>query len=88
MSKFNNQNLNTYPGQTLSPCKGCGDRVLGCHSSCGKYKDWVQDEKQKYEEHRKKKALDREIDEYVVNHYMAVQKEKDRKGRIARGGVR
>lgn len=20
-----------------SPCKGCPDRVLGCHSECGKY---------------------------------------------------
>ena len=21
----------------LSPCKGCGDRVVGCHTSCKKY---------------------------------------------------
>lgn len=23
-----------------SPCFGCGDRVLGCHSSCEKYQDF------------------------------------------------
>lgn len=22
------------------PCKGCGDREIGCHSGCEKYKAW------------------------------------------------
>lgn len=22
----------------MSPCKGCGDREIGCHSKCEKYK--------------------------------------------------
>lgn len=88
MSNFNNKNLNDYPGMTLSPCKDCGDRVLGCHSSCDKYSVWVKEEKQKCEEFRKKKALAKEIDGYVIRHYEAVKKEQDRKGRIARGGIR
>lgn len=24
-----------------SPCKGCTDRILHCHSSCDKYKDYL-----------------------------------------------
>ena len=23
-----------------NPCKGCGDRQVGCHSSCSKYSEW------------------------------------------------
>ena len=23
-----------------NPCKECGDRHVGCHSSCSKYKEW------------------------------------------------
>lgn len=32
-----------------APCHGCGDRFAGCHSKCGKYKDW-KDEFQKKKE--------------------------------------
>ena len=28
-----------------SPCKECADRLAGCHSTCGKYADWVEEEK-------------------------------------------
>lgn len=24
----------------VTPCKGCEDRYIGCHSSCFKYDDW------------------------------------------------
>lgn len=26
-----------------SPCKGCKDRILHCHSSCGKYSRYLSD---------------------------------------------
>ena len=25
---------------TISPCKGCEDRVVGCHGGCERYKDF------------------------------------------------
>lgn len=24
----------------MSPCKGCKDRIVGCHSNCKKYIEW------------------------------------------------
>lgn len=24
----------------MAPCKDCGDRFLGCHDKCDKYKEW------------------------------------------------
>lgn len=27
---------------TDSPCKGCEEREVGCHSSCERYKDWQE----------------------------------------------
>lgn len=26
--------------QILPPCKGCEDRCIGCHSTCGDYKEY------------------------------------------------
>lgn len=39
------------------PCQGCGDRDVGCHSECEKYKVWRKkmDEKQ-IAEYQKKQA--------------------------------
>ena len=25
----------------LTPCLGCEERNMGCHSECGRYKDWL-----------------------------------------------
>ena len=44
----------------ISPCKGCADRIAGCHSECLKYKEWRADYderkavilKNKHEAHR------------------------------------
>ena len=30
-----------------APCKDCGDRVIGCHSTCDKYKQF-SDERKEY----------------------------------------
>lgn len=32
-----------------APCKNCGDRVVGCHEGCQRYKEFVE-EKHKNEE--------------------------------------
>lgn len=24
----------------VAPCKGCQERIVGCHSNCEKYKQW------------------------------------------------
>lgn len=32
-----------------APCKNCGDRVVGCHEGCQRYKEFVE-EKRKNEE--------------------------------------
>lgn len=26
----------------ISPCKGCTDRVIGCHGKCKEYIEWVE----------------------------------------------
>lgn len=36
----------------MSPCKGCTDRCIGCHSTCGDYAIY----KQKLEENRAKQS--------------------------------
>lgn len=38
------------------PCKGCTDRVLGCHDKCEKYKESL----------KKYRALDRDRDKIYV----------------------
>ena len=45
-----------------APCKDCGDRVIGCHSTCDKYKQF-SDERKEYV--RKVKACKRKEREYM-----------------------
>ena len=45
-----------------APCKDCGDRVIGCHSTCDKYKQFA-DERKEYV--RKVKACKRKEREYM-----------------------
>ena len=45
-----------------APCKDCGDLVIGCHSTCGKYKQFA-DERKEYV--RKVKACKRKEREYM-----------------------
>ena len=28
----------------MSPCKDCRERVIACHDSCQKYKDWSDEQ--------------------------------------------
>jgi hypothetical protein len=36
------------------PCINCQERIIGCHSSCQKYKDWSAEERRLKEEYKKK----------------------------------
>ena len=37
----------------LTPCKDCGDRMVGCHSTCPKYGEfYIQNEKRKERMHQ------------------------------------
>lgn len=53
-----------------APCKDCGDRQLGCHSICQKYKDWKVNQK------RMKRAdeTQRFNDIYFTHHYQQLNK--------------
>ena len=44
-----------------APCKDCPDRVLGCHSSCDKYKAF-REERDRELEQRKLQAMGRTLD--------------------------
>lgn len=55
------------------PCKACPDRVLGCHSTCQKYKDAKVVHKQKFDEINRQKAR---IDD--INDYQFKTKEKNK----------
>lgn len=41
------------------PCKDCQERMVGCHSSCQKYKNWSAENSRIREEEIKKKNLSR-----------------------------
>lgn len=68
--------INLYPNQTISPCRDCNDRTVGCHSNCDRYNEWLREERQKNEEYRKQKSLSREIDSYTIHHAEVVRKEQ------------
>ena len=51
-----------------APCKDCADRDLGCHSTCGPYKEY----KEMYQ--RGVEAMKRERD--AVNNYVSFQIER------------
>lgn len=45
---------------TECPCKNCGDRFIGCHGKCEKYKAW----RAEYDEINKKRNLDILLDRH------------------------
>lgn len=63
-----------------SPCKGCSERVLNCHSRCDKYKAY----KQKLEENRAKVNAETEIMQFNRDVKQRIVKETIRKSK--RGG--
>lgn len=62
-----------------SPCKGCSERVLNCHSRCDKYKAY----KRKLEENRAKVNAETEIMQFnrdVKQRIASLATRKSRRG--------
>ena len=59
----------------LPPCKGCEDRVIGCHSVCDKYITWKAE----------RDELKKELTKIAMQEQEQNDIEKSRKKRIATG---
>lgn len=59
----------------LSPCKGCEDRVVGCHSVCERYITWKAE----------RDELKKELTKIAMQEQEQNDIEKSRKKRIATG---
>ena len=42
----------------VNPCKDCTDRQIGCHSTCNKYTDYVEQNEKRKAQLREIQALD------------------------------
>ena len=49
-----------------SPCLGCTDRHLGCHSKCGRYLAWCSVREKEKEKVRKEKEKDAMFMEHLI----------------------
>lgn len=62
-------------GKLLTPCKGCEDRVVGCHSVCDKYITWKA----------KRDEIKKEMTKIAMHEQEQNDIEKSRKKRMATG---
>lgn len=56
----------------MSPCKGCEDRCIGCHSTCGdyaEYKQALEDNRAKINAHNAEVAFGKAVKRNVVKRY-------------------
>lgn len=51
------------------PCYQCDEREVGCHSECGKYKEYIAENEQRKEEHRKNYAVNDVLYAYKKDKY-------------------
>ena len=56
-----------------TPCRGCEDRILGCHSTCQKYIDW----KKKVQEYNDKMYADKK-NSYMPEAFMLRRNKRER----------
>ena len=68
--------LFTY--KTVSPCKDCPDRYIGCHSTCEKYIEWRKNEKQYNDGIKFKQNIERIKEEHAIE-YQYKRKRKRRR---------
>ena len=54
-----------------APCKDCGDRVIGCHSTCDKYRQFANERKEYV---RKVKACRRKDRDYIEARQASIYK--------------
>lgn len=50
---------------SITVCKNCEDRVLGCHSTCEKYLNEKKETENQKTVYKFKQRLERELDEVV-----------------------
>lgn len=63
-----------YPIDRLCPCKGCTERLVGCHSTCNRYLEWRKDRDQEVGSIKNKHQRERSIDNALYE--MARKKRK------------
>ena len=64
-------------GSKKYPCKDCTDRVVGCHSSCEKYRE----AQEIFKGIREAKARENDIDDYTVSFILREKKRKRQRGK-------
>lgn len=52
--------------KTVSPCKDCSDRQVGCHSNCKRYNEWraINDANRKRK--NEKAHAEHEMEDYLI----------------------
>lgn len=58
----------------VTTCKDCTDRYLGCHDQCKKYQTALKDRKELYQEIKKKRNREKEIQGYFRTATKRMQK--------------
>lgn len=53
--------------QLKAPCKNCKNRVLGCHSTCEKYKEFYELNEQRKAEQDKAREIDLVLHSYNIS---------------------
>lgn len=56
-----------YARVPISPCKGCEDRAIQCHSSCIRYNEWSAQAKQIKSDIKKMLYKERMVEDYEIN---------------------
>lgn len=64
--------------RSTPPCKGCEERVVGCHSVCEKYKDWKTDELKRMEYANNVYVTEKVANDYVVKKIRSMKAKKGR----------
>ena len=68
--------------RTDSPCygggKGCDKRVVGCHSTCEKWKEWKTDELKRMEYANDLYVTEKLANDYVVKKIRSMKAKKGR----------
>lgn len=60
----------------MVPCYGCGDREMGCHANCERYKDFVASRRRASFAHKANAAVARDL-RYVRDAYRRLPSHSD-----------
>lgn len=62
-----------------SPCKGCADRKVGCHSTCRDYAEYKINHEWELDQIRRKKDKDSVLQEYISKRCQRYLRRRGRK---------